>query len=81
MNMPESVEQQFTPLGWEFKTAEPLSECARDTNPCKRAIEDLAGPFGGRLSWDPIAMMAAVRGVDRAHLKKYNEGYKMYVDE
>ena len=81
MDMPDSVEQVFSSLGGDFQTGGPLSGCASDQNPCRKAYEDWAGAWNGRNSWDPLALLLAVRGESATHLNNYDQGYKMQVDE
>jgi hypothetical protein len=79
--MPDSVEQVFSSLGGDFQTGGPLSGCASTNSPCRKAYEDWAGAWNGRNSWDPLAVLVAVRGESQSHVKNDNVGWKMSVDE
>ena len=62
--MPRSVRLVFSgfEVGSKVHTAAPLSSCATDANPCRRAYIDLAGKGNNHDSWDPLTTLYAVRG-------------------
>jgi hypothetical protein len=50
-------------------TGGPLRSCANAGSPCARAVALAGGPFHTRQSWDPIAVLAAVRGAAHPSLR------------
>ena len=64
--MPSSVQQIFSDLGDHIKTGAVLTNCAPEANPCRQAIIDREGRDSSRKSWDPLAALVAVRGVNRS---------------
>lgn len=64
--MPSSVAQVWTALGDRVRTGARLTSCAPATNPCRRAMIDREGPGSARKSWDPLAVLVAVRGANPA---------------
>ena len=81
MGWPASVKQIFSPLGGDVKHGSWLTDCAGVGNPCRQAFEDWLGPSNGRSSWDPIAVMIAVRGAAGVHCKEVDQGGKTTVNE
>jgi hypothetical protein len=81
MGWPASVKQIFSPLGGDVKHGSWLTGCAGIGNPCRQAFEDWLGPSNGRSSWDPIAVMIAVRGAAGIHCKEVDQGGKNTVNE
>ena len=72
-NMPPQVEQIFSEIGGEIGTGgAPLIECSGESNPCHDAYQTYFHAVGmrrqwvdqqwGRPSWDPVVVLAAVRG-------------------
>jgi len=60
-----------------------LKQCAPHANPCRQAYElHLWGMNAkGRQSWDPLAVLVAVRGAASVNCSKMEEGGFNYVDE
>jgi hypothetical protein len=83
MGWPSSVKQIFSPLGGDVQHGNWLSTCAARGNPCRQAFEDWLGPrqTSGRHSWDPIAVMIAVRGAEGIHCKEFDQGGRNEVSE
>ena len=81
--MPKNVEQIFNVpyIGGNVTTGAELSGCTPSSNPCRKAYVDWFGrPDVGRLSWDLINTLVAVRGAAAVHLKEVNQGYTMTAD-
>lgn len=83
MGWPASVKQIFTPMGGDVQHGQWLSTCAAHGNPCRQAFEDWLGGSSahGRHSWDPIAVMIAVRGAEGVHCKEVDQGGHNVVNE
>lgn len=79
--MPASVEQIFSDIGDQVYTGGVLTDCAPDSNPCRRAIIDQQGPGNPRCSWDPIVTMAAIRGYPAVHCTEAGQGGRCHVDQ
>ena len=41
-----------------------LTSCSAESNPCRRAYIDYCGHGVNRPSWDPLTLIAAVRGAE-----------------
>jgi hypothetical protein len=74
---PASVHQIFTNVGGDVRHGAALTTCAPRRNPCRQAFQ--AWGHGvtrfGRMSWDPIAVMIAVRGAASIGLQEQSGGY------
>ena len=51
-------------VGFQVLHGGQLSSCASDDNPARQAYIDFLGPHRDRYSWDPLALLVAVRGVE-----------------
>ena len=51
------------------------------TNPCRQAFRDTLGPGRNRQSWDPIVVLAAVRGAAGVGAHKADQGGFNHVDD
>lgn len=71
---PSSVKQIFSGVGGDVMHGAWLEGCAAKGNPCRQAFEDWGVAGRGRSSWDPIAVMIAVRGVAGIHCKEAGQG-------
>jgi purine nucleosidase len=71
---PSSVKQIFSGVGGDVMHGAWLEDCAAKGNPCRQAFEDWGVAGRGRSSWDPIAVMIAVRGVAGFHCKEVGQG-------
>lgn len=73
-NWPANVTQYFMDEGGDFNTAEPLATGCNPGNPGQTGYDnwccnpDGSSGFNGRLSWDPLTVLIAVRGTDAAHM-------------
>eukprot|EP00729_Bicosta_minor_P007225 gene7225-31713_t len=74
---PANVKQVFSPpnVGIDVHHGSWLTNCAAYGNPCRQAFEDWLGPNNGRDSWDPITVVAAVRGSAGVHCKESRQVY------
>ena len=63
-NWPSTVKQIFSPVGADVLHGAWLNGCAGKDDPSRRAFQDWGVGRTGRSSWDPIAVMIAVRGTD-----------------
>merc|ERR1719354_900589 len=78
--MPDSVEQIFSVVGGDIETGSRLTGCSASNNPCRQAYGDWCGPNNGRSSWDPIVVMAAVRGPGGIYCN-LQTGQKVSIDD
>ena len=55
----------------------PLATCTTTRNPCRQAFQDWGHGVArvGRMSWDPIAVLVAVRGAAHLGLREQTGGY------
>ena len=82
--MPAQVEQIFTDIGDEIYHGGALRWCAPAANPCRQAFLDHPWgiePYKGRQSWDPLAVLVAVRGPAAANCTLIDEGGENVADE
>eukprot|EP00928_Gymnodinium_smaydae_P053663 TRINITY_DN3759_c0_g3_i3.p1 TRINITY_DN3759_c0_g3~~TRINITY_DN3759_c0_g3_i3.p1 ORF type:complete len:560 (-),score=31.26 TRINITY_DN3759_c0_g3_i3:351-1985(-) len=79
---PNNVNQVFSPVGGDVLHAGWLQNCGNNGNPVRQAFEDWGVAGTGRSSWDPIAVMIAVRGAHGIYCQEagYGTGH-MVVDE
>lgn len=80
MGWPSTVKQIFSPVGGDVLHGDWLTGCAGTGNPVRQAFEDWLGPNNGRSSWDPIAVLIAVRGASGVHCKEVGQGGHNVVD-
>jgi hypothetical protein len=80
MNWPSNVKQIFSSVGGDVLHGSWLEHCAMNGNPYKQAFEDWGVAKTGRSSWDPIAVMIAVRGASGVHCMEVDNGGYMTVD-
>ena len=80
-NWPSTVKQIFSPVGADVLHGAWLNGCAGKDDPSRRAFQDWGVGGTGRSSWDPIAVMIAVRGADAINCKEIDLGGYMAVDE
>jgi hypothetical protein len=71
---PSSVKQIFSGVGGDVMHGDWLEGCAANGNPCRQAFENWGVAGRGRSSWDPIAVLIAVRGVAGVHCKEVGQG-------
>lgn len=71
---PSSVKQVFQGNGGDIITGDALVGCTDNSNPCRKAIMDWTNG-DGRSSWDPLTVLAAVRGTGSAHMSENGGGY------
>lgn len=81
MHWPAATKQIFSPLGGDVLHGSWLTGGVGHGNPCRQAFEDWLGPGNGRSSWDPIAVLMAVRGPAGVHCTEVNQGGHNVVDE
>lgn len=79
-HMPPSVEQIFSDIGDEIYHGGALTDCAPASSPCRQAYHDFHGPSRGRNSWDPVAVLLAVRGAAAVNCSKVEAGGTNVVD-
>lgn len=79
MNWPGSVQQIFSSVGGDILHGGWLDGCGLDGNPYRQAFDDWGVGGTGRSSWDPIAVMIAVRGASGVHAVQIDEGGYMEV--
>ena len=72
---PASVPQVFTSVGGDVLHGGELKRCAALANPCRQAFADWGVAGIGRMSWDPIAVLLAVRGPAAARCVEQGGGY------
>ena len=80
MQWPTNVKQIFSSVGGDVLHGSWLENCAMDGNPYRQAFEDWGVAGSGRSSWDPIAVLVAVRGAEGVHCKEIDYGGHMTVD-
>lgn len=78
--MPGNVKQVFSGVGTNVISGDALRDCTPPSNPCRQAFLDWSGG-NGRSSWDPIAVVEAVRGVAGIFLDEVEQGGRMEVAE
>ena len=81
MHWPPATKQAFSPVGGDVLHGSWLTGGVGRGNPCRQAFEDWLGPGKGRSSWDPIAVLIAVRGAGGVHCKEVNSGGHNVVNE
>ena len=81
MNWPGNVKQIFSGVGGDVLHGSWLDECSQDGNPFRQAFDDWGADKTGRSSWDPIAVMIAVRGAEGIHCVETDQGGYMTVNE
>ena len=52
-----------------------------EDSPCRRAYEAWCGEGGGRQSWDPITLLAAVRGAEAVGCQEEGRGGRNIIDQ
>jgi hypothetical protein len=80
-NWPKNVKQIFSPVGADVSHGAWLNGCVGKDNPSRRAFFDWGVSQTGRSSWDPIAVMIAVRGADAINCKEVDIGGYMTLNE
>merc|ERR1719341_885429 len=62
--MPSEVRMVFSgfEVGFAVNSGGALTSCATSDNPCRQAYVDYVGEGKDRSSWDPLTLVAAVRG-------------------
>ena len=58
-----------------------LTSCAGEDNPCRKAYIDYCGHGINRPSWDPLTLVAAVRGAVGVSCQETGQGGFNEVDE
>jgi hypothetical protein len=81
MHWPATTKQIFSPVGGDVLHGSWLTGGTARGNPCRQAFEDWVGPGKGRSSWDPIAVLIAVRGAPAVHCQEVDQGGHNVVDE
>ena len=78
-NWPANLTQYFMWEGGDFNTAEPLANGCNPGNPGQTGYDnwccnpDGSSGYNGRLSWDPLTVLIAVRGPDAAHMSSVSD--------
>ena len=62
--MPPQVRMVFSgfEVGFGVMSGGALTSCAAEDNPCRKSYIDVVGTNHDRSSWDPLTLVAAVRG-------------------
>ena len=73
-NMPSNVKMIFSgfEVGNKVMSGGALTSCGEETNPCRRAYIDYCGNGVNRPSWDPLTLIAAVRGAAGVRSVQYS---------
>ena len=84
VHMPPTVQMIFSDIGDEIYHGGQLrSGCTPMSSPCRRAFLDHQWGYTsfGRQSWDPLVVVAAVRGPEAVNMTEVDVGYHNRVDE
>lgn len=81
-HLPPGVRVMFSGfnVGVNVYSGAALTSCAPAGNPCRQAYIDFNGPNGNRNSWDPLTVVAAVRGAQSMSCHEAGQGGKCEVD-
>ena len=83
LHMPPTVQMIFSDIGDEIYHGGQLRRgCAPEASPCRRAFLDHQWGYTslGRQSWDPLVIVAAVRGPEAVNMTEVDVGYRNLVD-
>jgi len=81
--MPPQVRMVFSgfEVGFGVMSGGALTSCAAEDNPCRKAYIDVVGTNHDRSSWDPLTLVAAVRGAAAVSCEETGVGGKNEVLE